>query len=127
MTPQDQDMPRKTPIIFTRTVAAQLARVPLDFLERLEAEDLVQPRELAGGERGYTPEDIGRLCRIRRLHDTLGLDLAALEVILHMRERMMSLMAQVDEMETRFSRRERELMQELDEMRRRFLVTKERG
>jgi MerR family transcriptional regulator, heat shock protein HspR len=127
MTPQDQDMPRKTPIIFTRTVAAQLARVPLDFLERLEAEDLVQPQELAGGERGYTPEDIGRLCRIRRLHDTLGLDLAALEVILQMRERMMSLMAQVDEMETRFSRRERELMQELDDMRRRFLVTRERG
>jgi hypothetical protein len=72
MTPQDQDTSRKVPIIFTRTVAAQLARVPLEFLDRLEAEDLVQPRELAEGECGYTPEDIGRLVRIRRMHETLG-------------------------------------------------------
>ena len=55
----------KTPILFTRTVAAQLARVSLDFLERLEQGDLIRPRELEGGEKGYAPEDIGRLSRIR--------------------------------------------------------------
>jgi MerR family transcriptional regulator/heat shock protein HspR len=127
MTPQDQDNPRKVPLIFTRTVAAQLARVSLEFLEVLEAEALVQPRELEGGEQGYTPEDITRLSRIRRLHETLGLELAAVDVVLRLRERVTFLLAQMEEMETRFTRREQELLQELEDWRRRFLVTRERG
>ena len=127
MTPQDQDTTRKVPIIFTRTVAAQLAQVSLEFLERLEIEEIVQPQELEGGEQGYTPDDIGRLCRIRRLHETLGLDLAAVEVILRLRERVTFLLSQMEDMETRFARREQELQQELNDLRRRFLVTRERG
>lgn len=128
MTPQDQaDASRKVPLIFTRTVAAQLALVPLAFLELLEAEGLVQPRELPGGESGYTPEDIGRLALIRRLHETLGLDLAAVEVVLRLREQVTVLLAQVEEMEARFARREQELLQELNDWRRRFLITRERG
>ncbi len=127
MTPQDQDTAKKVPIIFTRTVAAQLARVDLDFLDLLEAEDLIQPRELEGGDQGYTPEDIGRLCSIRRLHETLGLDLDAVDVVLRLRERMTLLLAQMEAMESRFSRREQELLQELNDLRRRFLVTRERG
>jgi MerR family transcriptional regulator/heat shock protein HspR len=127
MTPQDQDTTRKVPLIFTRTVAAQLARVSLEFLDRLEAEEMVRPRQLEGGEQGYTPDDIRRLSRIRRLHETLGLDLAAVEVILRLRERVAVLLTQMDEMEARFDRRERELLRELDDLRRRFLVTKERG
>ncbi len=125
MTPQNSTA-KKVPIIFTRTVAAQLARVSLDFLDRLEAEELLQPLELEGGDRGYTPEDIGRLCRIRRLHDTLGLDLAAVEVILRLRERVSFLLTQMEEMEGRYARREQELLRELDDLRRRFLVTRER-
>ncbi len=127
MTPWDQNPSSNAPILFTRTVAAQLARVSLDFLERLEAENLIQPRELEGGERGYAPEDIGRLSRMRRLHETLGLDLAAVEVVLHLRERLTSVLAQMEEMEIRFARREQELLHELNELRRRFLVTRERG
>jgi MerR family transcriptional regulator/heat shock protein HspR len=127
MTPQDQDTTRKVPIIFTRTVAAQLARVPLEFLDRLEDEGLVLPRELTEGECGYTPEDITRLARIRRLHETLGLELAAVDVVLRLRERVTFLLSQMEEMETRFARREQELLQELEDWRRRFLVTRERG
>jgi MerR family transcriptional regulator/heat shock protein HspR len=127
MTPQDQDTSRKVPLIFTRTVAAQLARVDLEFLDRLEAEDIVQPRELEGGEQGYTPDDIGRLSRIRRLHETLGLELAAVDVVLRLRERVTFLLAQMEDMETRFARREQELLQELEDWRRRFLIPRERG
>lgn len=122
-----QDPSSKAPIIFTRTVAAQLARVSLEFLERLEADELMQPRRLEGGEHGYAPEDIGRISRIRRLHETLGLDLASVEIVLRMREQLVLLMAQMEEMEGRFARREQELLQELNDLRRRFLVTRERG
>jgi|UniRef100_A0A7V6DQM1 MerR family transcriptional regulator/heat shock protein HspR len=127
MTPQDQDTTRKVPIIFTRTVAAQLARVPLEFLEQVEAEDLIRPREVDTGECGYTPEDITRLARIRRLHETLGLELAAVDVILRLRERVTFLLSQMEDMETRFARREQELLRELEDWRRRFLVARERG
>ncbi len=127
MSEWNQSPPSKAPIIFTRTVAAQLARVSLDFLDRLENAELIQPRELEGGERGYAPEDIGRLSRIRRLHENVGLDLAAVEVVLRLRERVTVLLAQMEEMEAHFNRREQELLQELNELRRRFLVTQERS
>jgi len=126
MNPQNNPS-KKVPIIFTRTVAAQLARVSLEFLDRLEAEEILMPRKLEGGDRGYTPDDIGRLCSIRRLHDTLGLDLEAVEVILTLRERVSHLLTQMEDMESRFARREQELLQELNDLRRRFLVTRERG
>ncbi len=124
MTPRDHDTPPKAPLLFTRTVAAQLARVSLEFLERLEAEDLIRPLELEGGEMGYAPEDIGRLSRLRRLHETLGLDLAGLEVVLHMRERLVSVLTRMEDLEARFARREQELLQELNELRHRFLITR---
>ena len=128
MTERNRQAPSaKAPIIFTRTVAAQLARVSLEFLERLEQDDLIRPRELEGGEKGYAPEDIGRLSRIRRLHETLGLDLDAVEVVIRLRDQVMEMVTQMEEMETRFNRREQELLQELNDLRRRFLVTWKRG
>ena len=127
MTEWNHDPPSKTSLIFTRTVAAQLARVSLEFLDRLEAKDLMQPRELEGGGSGYTPEDIQRLSRIRRLHDTLGLDLVAVEVVLRLREQVVDMLAQMEDMEKRFNRREQDLVKELNELRRRFLVTREWG
>jgi DNA-binding transcriptional MerR regulator len=129
MTPQDRDTSGKRAIIFTRTVAAQLARVSVEFLDYLEAEDLVQPRALEGeaGEMGYAPEDIQQLARIRRLHETLGLDLDAVEVVLRLREQVMDLLDRMAEMEERFARREQELLQELDDLRRRLLVTPDRS
>jgi MerR family transcriptional regulator/heat shock protein HspR len=127
MTESNHDSPSKTFLIFTRTVAAQLARVSLEFLDRLEAEDLMQPRELEGGGFGYTPEDIQRLSRIRRLYDTLGLDLAAVEVVLRLREQVVDMLTRMEDMEKRFNRREQDLVKELNELRRRFLVTREWG
>jgi len=125
MTPNQENSPGKPPIIFARTVTAQMARVSLEFLGRLESEDLMQPLTPEGREPGYTPEDIHRLTLIRRLHETLGLDLVAIEVVLHLRERMFETLTRMEEMERRFARREQELLQELNELRRNTLVTRE--
>jgi hypothetical protein len=46
---------------------------------------------------------------------------------LRLRERVAVLLAQMDEMESHFGRREQELLRELNDLRRRFLVTRERG
>lgn len=109
-------------VIFSRSMAAQMARVPLEFLELVEAEALLTPRATPGGEPGYSARDIERLARIRRLHELLGLDLAAVEVVLHLREQIEDLMARLEEMERRFAERERELLEEIEALRRRLLV-----
>lgn len=125
MSSRNAKMVLSQPLLFTRRVAAQLARVSLEFLERLEAEALMVPKELAGGEKGYSPEDITRLAQLRRLHDTLGLDFPALEVVMHLRERLAAALARIEELEARFARREQELLRELEDLRRRFLVCQE--
>lgn len=113
------------PPTFTRPVAAQLARVSLEFLSLCETEDLIRPRELEGGEVGYSSEDIQRLSQIRRFHDTLGLDLDAVEVVLHLRTQVITLLSHLEEMERQFARREQELLEELDRLHRRLTVPQE--
>ncbi len=116
----EQDAPET--IIFARSVAAQMARVSLEFLELVESEELLQPRLTAAGEAGYAAADIQKLIQIRRLHEILGLDLPAVEVVLHLREQIMELLSRMEEVEERFARRERELLREIEELRRRLLV-----
>ncbi len=112
--------------LFTRSVAAQLARVTVEFLAILEEERLIQPRAGLGGEQCYSAEDICEITRIRRLHQDLGLDLGAVEIVLHMRRRILELLAQVEEMERQLARRESELLAEIEELRRRLGVRVEK-
>jgi|UniRef100_A0A7C3WIU3 DNA-binding transcriptional MerR regulator len=112
-------------ILFPRPVAAQLARVSLGFLDRLEKEFLIQPRTIGPGETGYSADDIAQIARIRRLHEDLGLDLEAVEIILQMRRQILDLLNRVQEMEKRLAQRERELLAEIQDLRRRLRVTVE--
>uniref|UniRef100_A0A7V4G8Q4 MerR family transcriptional regulator n=1 Tax=Desulfobacca acetoxidans TaxID=60893 RepID=A0A7V4G8Q4_9BACT len=116
------DVEASDTLIFTRTVTAQLARVSLEFLELCEAEALVRPRPLGEGEVGYGAEDIERLSQIRRLHEMLGLDLPAVEIVLHLRDQVLSLLERLSDLERRFARREEELLREIEDLRRRVLT-----
>jgi DNA-binding transcriptional MerR regulator len=73
---------------------------------------------MVGGGEGYSPADIRQLLRIRRLQEDLGLDLPAVEVVLHMRRQMLDLLAQLDDVERRKRQRERELLAEIQRLRR---------
>ncbi|MDX1662211.1 MAG: chaperone modulator CbpM [Candidatus Promineifilaceae bacterium] len=106
--------------VFTREMAAELARVTLDFLKECEREQLVRPGRLAGGGEGFTARDIHNLARIRRLRDDLGLNLAGVEVVLHMRQRMLELLADLERVERRMARREWRARREMRELRRRM-------
>ncbi|MDI6854762.1 MAG: chaperone modulator CbpM [Deltaproteobacteria bacterium] len=112
--------------LFTRPIAAQLARVSMDFLEMLEEERLIRPRTTAQGEKGYSAEDITQIVRIRRLHEDLGLDLEAVEIVLHMRRQIVDLLQRMEEMERRLAQRESDLLAEIQELRRRLGVKVER-
>ena len=112
--------------LFTRTIAAQLARISLDFLSRLEAEELVRPRGRLQEEECYSAEDISQLARIRRLHEDLGLDLDAVDIVLRMRRQIMDLLRRMEEMERQLAKRERDLLAEIQDLRRRLGVKVER-
>lgn len=104
--------------LYPRPVAAQLARVSLDFLRRCERENLVQPRTLPGGDVGYTAADIRRLARVRRLRYSLELDMPAVEVVLHLRRQVVELQTYLDQLELEMERREQEWLREVQELRR---------
>lgn len=107
-------------VIYSPASACKLARVSLDFLRECEQEDLVRPQRMAHGEYGYRINEIRQLARIRRLRETLALDLAAIEVILNLHQRVSNLMAQLDTMEQQMINREQELLNEAQELRRRL-------
>ncbi len=104
--------------IYTRRVAAQLAQVSTEFLYSCEEEHLIRVQVMAGGGQGYSVADIRHLTRIRRLQEDLDSDLPAVEITLSLRQRVLGLLAQLDELERRQARRERELMDEIRQLRR---------
>lgn len=103
--------------IFTRSVATQIARITLDFLEACEREALVKPGPMVGGGEGYTRSDIDEIARIYRLQRDLELELGAVEVVLHMRRRMLEMLDEIERLEERMIRREERLHTEIQRLR----------
>src|SRR3954447_20363189 len=66
-------------------------------LRLYEREGLLKPSRSDGNTRLYTPEDIERLEVILHLTRDLGVNLAGVEIILNMRERMGEMQAQIQE------------------------------
>lgn len=105
---------------YTRTVAVQLAEISLEFLERCEAERLIEVRTAQTSEPSYSAQDIRRLALIRRLHEVLAIDMQDLEVVLHLRSQLVGLQIQMQEMERQWITREEQLLNEMLDLRRRL-------
>ena len=56
---------------------------------------------------GYDEADLRELRRVRRLIDDLGLDPSAIDVVVHMRRRLLALQAQVQRLEAELRRAQR--------------------
>ena len=66
-------------------------------LRLYEREGLLTPSRSEGNTRLYTPEDLERLEVILHLTRDLGVNLAGVEIILNMREKMGEMQAQIQE------------------------------
>jgi MerR family transcriptional regulator/heat shock protein HspR len=66
-------------------------------LRLYEREGLLKPSRSDGNTRLYTPEDIERLEVILHLTRDLGVNLAGVEIILNMREKMGEMQLQIQE------------------------------
>ena len=82
-------------------VVASLSGVATATVRRYERLGLVEPAQTAGGPRRYTDREVERIRQIRRLSHDLGVSLAAVEVILHMRERMLDMQRELLDLKRR--------------------------
>ncbi len=80
------------------SAVAETYQVHPQTLRLYERLGLLTPSRTEGNTRLYTDEDLERLEIILSLTRDLGVNLAGVEVILHMREKMEQLQAQVVEM-----------------------------
>ena len=74
--------------LFMISVVADMLDIHPQTLRLYEREGLVVPQRTGGNTRLYSQEDIDKLRRVLRLTRELGVNLAGVEVILSMRERM---------------------------------------
>ena len=81
--------------LYVISVAARMLDVHAQTLRTYEREGLVRPARSRGGVRMYSDHDIERLRRIRTLVDELGCNLAGVDVILNLMERMRELQAEI--------------------------------
>jgi MerR family transcriptional regulator/heat shock protein HspR len=77
--------------VYVIGVVARLLHMHPQTLRKYERAGLVQPSRTEGMLRLYSDEDLRRLRLIKRLVDDLGLNLAGVELVLRLYERLMAL------------------------------------
>ena len=96
----DDDEPR-----YVISVAARIVGVQVHTLRYYEKIGIIEPSRSPGNMRLYSEKDIGQLRRVKTLMDDLGVNLAAVEVILRMSQRMSELQSHVQELESELRKR----------------------
>ena len=95
--------------VFMISVAAELADMHPQTLRMYEARGLITPKRSPKNTRLYSQRDVERLRRIQQMTSEEGLNLAGVETVLEMEERVESMRAELEKMR----RRTRELEQEM--------------
>ena len=73
---------------FVISVAARILGVRTQTLRYYERLGLVQPSRTGGNQRVYSRKDVERVHRIRNLMDDLGVNLAGVEVVIELLDRL---------------------------------------
>ena len=81
------------------SVAARMIGIEAHTLRYYERLGLVQPERSSGNIRLYSEEDIDRLRYIKALMSDCGVNLAGVEVVLRLMQRMKDMQQQLEEME----------------------------
>ena len=74
--------------VFVISVAAKALGLPTQTLRYYESLGLLNPGRTEGNQRDYSNSDIDRVRRIRNLTDDLGLNLAGVEVVINLLEKI---------------------------------------
>src|SRR5437660_12921931 len=87
----------RTKAAYMISAVAEQYQIHPQTLRLYEREGLLTPSRSEGNTRLYTEEDIQRLEVILKLTRDLGVNLAGVEIILNMREKMEAMQRQVEE------------------------------
>jgi MerR family transcriptional regulator, heat shock protein HspR len=87
----------KSKAAYMISAVAEQYEIHPQTLRLYEREGLLKPSRSDGNTRLYTPEDLVRLEVILHLTRDLGVNLAGVEIILNMREKMGDMQAQIQE------------------------------
>jgi MerR family transcriptional regulator/heat shock protein HspR len=89
---------------FVISVAARLVGVHEQTLRYYERAGLVEPARSKGRIRLYSLHDLERVRQIRRLTDEMGVNLAGVEVIMRLTDRIRELEDNIDELQAEVRR-----------------------
>ncbi|MGN6167625.1 MAG: heat shock protein transcriptional repressor HspR [Solirubrobacteraceae bacterium] len=98
--------------VFMISVAAELAEMHPQTLRMYEARGLIDPKRSPKGTRLYSYQDVERLRRIQRMTVELGMNLAGVERVFQLEERLASMTRKVAALE----RRAQELGEEVERL-----------
>ena len=89
---------------FVISIAAKMLGVHAQTLRYYERAGMIEPSRSRGNRRLYSMEDIERLRRIKTLIDDLGVNLAGVEVIMRMGERMYEMEKKIERLQLELER-----------------------
>ena len=90
-------MPKKTRAAYMISAVAEQYQIHPQTLRLYEREGLLKPSRSEGNTRLYTDEDLERLEVILKLTRDFGVNLAGVEIILNMREKMEAMQMQIEQ------------------------------
>ena len=104
--------------VFMISVAAELAEMHPQTLRMYEARGLITPKRSAKNTRLYSQEDVERLRRIQQMTADEGLNLAGVETVLELEEKLERARRDLARARERAGDLERQLLDEVDRVRR---------
>jgi MerR family transcriptional regulator, heat shock protein HspR len=103
--------------VFMISVAAELAEMHPQTLRMYEARGLIEPQRSPKGTRLYSQADVERLRRIQEMTTELGMNLAGVERVFELEDKLGLLQRKVDKLEKRAVALQEEI-ERLEEVRR---------
>src|SRR3990170_808855 len=104
--------------VFMISVAAELAEMHPQTLRMYEARGLITPKRSPKNTRLYSQADVERLREIQRLTNEQGLNLAGVETVLELEDRLQKMRAEMAKLREQASAMEREMAAEIDKVKR---------
>jgi MerR family transcriptional regulator/heat shock protein HspR len=95
--------------VFMISVAAELADMHPQTLRMYEARGLIEPKRSPKGTRLYSQDDVDRLRRIQEMTTELGMNLAGVERVFELEDKLTRLQKRVDALQSRAQALEAEI------------------
>jgi MerR family transcriptional regulator/heat shock protein HspR len=103
--------------VFMISVAAELAEMHPQTLRMYEARGLITPKRSPKNTRLYSQADVELLRRIQRMTSEEGLNLAGVETVLELEQRLERMRSEMARMRRRAAEMEAKMTEELDRLR----------